>query len=313
MALQVNNNTSAFNVFASSSQYDGNMKKSMSRLSSGTIQVTDDPSGVGISERMRAQIRSSAMARNNVENGISLMQTADAWLQKIGDMLNRMSELAVEADDGTKTQKDVSNIQTEFKELQQEIVRITSKSSAAGKFNGLFLFRGGNGKGVVVNDGVNSGSISIQIGAEIGQKVGLNVVDLQVTNTVTIGTVSTYTYSTNNLPATSTHTSVQWASIVDWRKLSVSASNTLGKLSKAIDHVANSRAQMGAQQARLEHTRSGLLAYEDNLRHAESKIRDIDMAKESTEFSKFQILSQISNSMLAQANQLPTSAVQLLG
>jgi len=313
MALQVNNNTSAFNVLASYSSNVGNMKKSMSRLSSGIIRVTDDPSGVGISERMRAQIRSTAMARNNVDNGISLMQTADSWLQKINDMLKRMQELSVEANDGTKTQKDVNNIQTEFKELQNEIVRVTSRSSAAGKYNGLFLFRGGNGKGVSIGDSINSGSISVQIGAEVGQKIGLNVVDLQVTNSTTIGTVSTYVYSTDNTVSSSTHVNVQWASIIDFRKLSVSSSNALGKIAKAIDHVANSRAQMGAQQSRLEQTRSGLMGYEDNLRTAESKIRDVDIAKESTTFAKFQILSQISNAMLSQANQLPSSAVQLLG
>ncbi len=313
MALAVNNNTSAFNVFASYTHNVGKMKKSMSRLSSGTIKVLDDPSGVGISERMRSQIRSTAMARNNVDNGISMLQTADSWLQKINDMLNRMHELAVEANDGTKTQKDVDNIQTEFKQLQQEITRITSRSTAAGKFNGLFLFRGGNGKGIVNGDTVNSGSITIQIGAELGQKIGLNVVDLQVTNTVTIGTISTYTYSTNNNVKTSTHTSVQWASIVDTTKMSVTSGNAIGKIAKAVDHVANNRAELGAQQSRLEQAHSGLMSYQDNLTDAESKIRDVDMARESTEFSKYQILSQISNAMLAQANQLPSSAIQLLG
>ena len=77
--------------------------------------------------------------------------------------------------------------------------------------------------------------------------------------------------------------------------------------------MANSRATLGAQQSRLNHTQSGLMAYEDNLRTAESKIRDVDVAKESSEFAKYQILSQISNAMLSQANQLPSSAIQLLG
>ena len=97
------------------------MKKSMSRLSTGTIGVVDDPSGVGISERMRSQIRSTAMARHNVDNGISLLQTADAWLQKINDMLSRMHELSVEANDGSKTNADAQNIQSEFEQLQDEI------------------------------------------------------------------------------------------------------------------------------------------------------------------------------------------------
>ena len=89
--------------------------------------------------------------------------------------------------------------------------------------------------------------------------------------------------------------------------------DVIGKISAAIDHVANSRATLGAQQSRLNHTQSGLLAYEDNLRTAESKIRDVDVAKESSQFAKYQILSQISNAMLSQANQLPSAAIQLLG
>ncbi len=313
MALAVNNNTSAFSVFASYTGNISNMKKSMSRLSTGTRTVLDDPSGIGISERMRAQIRSTGMARQNVENGLSLLQTADSWMQKLNDMLSRMQELAVESEDGTKTQTDKDNIQSEFKELQNEIVRITSRSTAAAKFNGLYLFRGGNGRGDAAGDAVNTGSITIQIGADIAQKVGLDIKDLQVTNTETVGTVSTYTYSTNNAVKTSTHTTVQWASVVDANKMSVGDSNTIGKIGLAIDHISNARATLGAQQSRLEQTKGGLTAYEDNLRSAESKIRDVDMARESTKFSKYQILSQISNAMLAQANQLPASSLQLLG
>ena len=130
MAIEVFNNTSAFNVFSNLTNNVGMMKKSMSRLSSGQRAVVDDPSGVGISERMRSQIRSSEMARHNVDNGISLLQTSDAWLQKINDMLGRMHELSVESEDGTKTATDQTNIQSEFSELQDEIARVTSKSTA---------------------------------------------------------------------------------------------------------------------------------------------------------------------------------------
>jgi flagellin len=313
MALAVNNNTSAFNVFANYSNNISNMKKSMGRLSTGTRTVMDDPSGVGISERMRSQIRSTGMARANVENGQSLLQTADSWMQKINDMLSRMHELGVEAEDGTKTATDKTNIQSEFKELQSEIVRITSRSTAAAKYNGLYLFRGGNGRGIAEGDDINTGSITVQIGADVAQKVGLDIKNLQVTNTESVGTVSTYTYSADNSVMTSTHSGVTWASVIDSGKMSVGHSNAIGKISLAIDHIANARATLGAQQNRLEQTNQGLLAYEDNLRSAESKVRDVDMASESTKFSKYQILSQIGNAMLAQANQLPSSSLQLLG
>ncbi|MCJ8329423.1 MAG: hypothetical protein HRT89_14165 [Lentisphaeria bacterium] len=313
MALEVFNNTSAFNVFANLEANSAGLKASMGRLSSGTISVLDDPSGIGISERMRSQIRSSEMARNNVDNGISMLQTSDAWLQKMNDMLGRMHELAVEGADGTKTGTDLSNIQTEFTQLQSEITRVTSRNTAAAKFNGLYLFRGGNGQAVVAGDAVGSGSISIQIGADTGQSVSLVVGDLEVDSTEDIGTVSTYTYSSDNTVSASAHTAVQWGSVIDTNKLSSTSADAIGKIAKAIDHVANTRASLGAQQNRLDQTREGLIGYEDNLRAAESKIRDVDVAQESTEFSRYQILSQISNAMLAQANQLPGAALQLIG
>ena len=302
MALAVNNNTSAFNVFSNYSNNIGKMRTSMSRLSSGVKSVTDDPSGLGISERMRSQIRSTGMSRQNVENGLSMLQTADSWMQKMNDMLGRMHELGVEAGDGTKTDSDLNNIQSEFKELQSEIKRVTDGSTAAAKYNGLYLFRGGDGR--TVNDATKG--LSIQIGADVGQKIKIDLkqLDSNTTNTETL------TYD----KADGTTGTMKWGSVISSDShLSVRSDDSLGKISAAIDHISDSRATLGAQQNRLKETQSGLLSYEDNLRAAESKVRDVDMASESTKFSKFQILSQISNAMLAQANQLPGSALQLLG
>lgn len=305
MALAVNNNTSAFNVFTSYTNNVTSMKTSMSRLSSGVKSVTDDPSGLGISERMRSQIKSTGMSRQNVENGLSMLQTADSWMQKMNDMLKRMHELSIEAGDGTKTTDDLNNIQSEFKELQSEIKRVTSDSSSAAKYNGLYLFRGGDGR--TVND--TTKGVSIQIGADIGQKVGISLTQLNAE--------SGHYDKTENLTydkADGSTGTMRWASVIaSDQHLSVRADSAIGKVAAAIDHVANERATLGAQQNRLKETRAGLLSYEDNLRSAESKVRDVDMAAESTQFSKFQILSQISNAMLAQANQLPSSSLQLLG
>ena len=313
MGLQVNNNTVAFDVFSSYNNNLGGLKKSMARLSSGTIAITDDPSGIGISERMRSQIRSTSMARNNVENSVSMLQTADSWLQKIGDMLGRMHELIVESEDGTKGEVDIGNIQTEYQALQLEIRRITSRQTAAAKFNGLYLFRGGSGQSLTEGDTISSGTVDVQIGADLGQNISLELANLEVTNNEVIGTISSYTYSTDNSVTGSSQTAVTWASIIDTNVMSVRSSDGIGKVQTAIDHISNQRALLGAQQSRLEHTGAGLLAYEDSLRTAESKIRDIDMALESTELSKYQILTQVGTSMLTQANQIPASAVQLLG
>ena len=313
MSLAVNNNTSAFSVWTNFSANTSKLTKAMNHLSTGVKGAADNPSGVGISERMRSQARNVSAARNNVENSLSLLQTADSWMQKMNDMLARMSELSIEAGDGTKTESDKGNIQIEFQELQEEINRITSKSTAAAKFNGLYLFRGGNGIAVLSNDGVQTGNINVQVGPDLNQTLDLNLKNLQITNTEVIGSIISYDYNSDNVVTSSTRTDVTWSSVIDSTKVSVSSSDVVGKLAKAIDFISNARANNGAQQNKLEQTRSGLLAYEDNLRSAESKIRDVDMAKESTMFAKYQILNQVSNAMLAQANQLPQQVLQLIG
>jgi flagellin len=313
MAFAVNNNTTAFGVWSNFTENASSVKKAMGRLSTGVKTVSDNPSGVGISERMRSQARNVGAARSNVENSLSMLQTADSWMQKVNDMLGRMSELGIEAGDGTKTAGDKENIQIEFKELQTEIERVTSKSTSAAKFNGLYLFRGGNGVAVTTGDSVETGKVNVQIGADSGQSIDLELQDLQVTNTETIGTTISYTYNSSNVATGSTRTEVEWSSVIDSSKMSVTSTDVVGKLSKAIDFISNARATNGSQQNRLEQTRSGLLSYEDNLRAAESKIRDVDMARESTDFAKFQILNQVSNAMLAQANQLPGQVLQLIG
>ncbi|MCM8526367.1 MAG: hypothetical protein NE327_07620 [Lentisphaeraceae bacterium] len=313
MGLAVNNNTSAFAVWTNLSANATNVSKAMTRLSTGVKGSSDNPAGVGISERMRSQARNVSAARNNVENSLSLLQTADSWMQKMNDMLARMSELSIEAGDGTKTESDKGNIQIEFQELQTEINRITSKSTAAAKFNGLYLFRGGNGVAVLTGDGVQTGNINVQVGPDLDQTLNLNLKNLQITNTEVIGSIISYAYNSDNVVTSSTRTNVTWSSVIDTTKVSVNSGDVIGKLAKAIDFIANARANNGAQQNKLEQTRSGLLAYEDNLRAAESKIRDVDMAKESTQFAKYQILNQVSNAMLAQANQLPQQVLQLLG
>ena len=313
MGLQVYNNAAAFNVWTNYSANTNMMQKSMNHLSTGVKSSADDPSGIGISEKMRSQARNVSMARNNVDNSISLIQTADSWLQKVNDMLARMSELAIEANDGTKTLEDKANVQIEFEALQDEIQRITSRSTAAAKYNGLYLFRGGNGIAVLTGDGVQTGNISVQVGSDNNQKVDLNLVDLQVSNTEVIGSTVAYSYNSSNVVTSSVREAVSWSSIVDSNMVSASSTASIGKLSRAINFISNARARLGAQQNRLEQTRSALLSYEDNLRASESKIRDVDMAFETTRFSKYQILTQVGNSMLAQANQLPQQVLQLLG
>jgi flagellin len=239
----------------------------MNRLSTGQKSSMDDGAGVGISERMRAQARGTAMARQNVENSISALQTADSWMQRVNDMLSRMSELSIEAQDGTMSTQDKTNINAEFQALGAEIKQITDGRA---KFNGTNLL-----------DGFSKVT---QVGADSGQTI-----------TVSVDSLSAFAGTISGLDVSNT------------------AGVAMTTIASAIDVVAKARAAAGGLQSRLDHTRAGLLTYEDNIRAAESKIRDIDMARESSEMMKQNILSQVGTSILAQANQQTQSVLKLVG
>jgi|GEM_PF-569518 len=310
--MRIANNTTAFSIWSSYSSNLTKMQAAMSKLSTGEIANTDDPAGIGISERMKAQIAGTSTARQNTDNAVSMMQTADAWLQKIDDELSRMKELAVEANSGTASSTDVANIETEYAAMQDEITRITSYYTAAGKYNGIYLFQGGNGVADSSGNIDQSETISIQIGADVNQKISLSLANLSITNTATIGTVNTYSYDSTNNVIGSSHTAVTWSSIIDSHNTSVGMDNITGMIDVAINYVANARAQVAAQENRLDQTADGLLTYEDNLTSAESQIRDVDMAEETTTYSKEQVLVNAATSMLAQANSLPQTVVSTL-
>lgn len=296
--MRIQNNVIAANIWSS---YSGNMSKlqaSMSRLSTGVIKSTDDPAGFGVGARMGTQIGDVAKARQNTDNSISLVQTADGWLGEISTILARMQELAVEAGGGLLAESDTANVQKEFVELQSEIFRITSGNNAAGTFNGVSLLQGGE--------------LTVQIGEDTDQTIDLTLVDLSVTNTNTIGTVSSYEYDSSGNVTGSSHASVAWSSVIDTSMMNVGSENVIGALSLAIDYVSNSRAILSAQQTRLESTNGALLTYQDNLNAAQSQIMDIDMALETTKYSSYEVLSQVASAMLAQANKLPSQVLDQL-
>ena len=290
--MQVLNNQSAFSVWKNYTGNVSSLRKSMSKLSSGLkIQSAgDDPAGLAMSERLRAQYRNSAAAGSNIENDISSLQTSDSWLQKIHDIFGRMAELAVAASDGTKSSTDLANLQEEFGQLQKEVSRITTGSTAAAKYNGAALFQ--------------SSAARIQVGADYGQEFTNEAINLQTGATTSIG----------NFDGS---TKVAWGSLIGSADLTISVQSSAAKsvavLNLGIDYISKKRATVGAQQSRLTHTLEGLRNYEDNIRASESRIRDVDVAKETTNFSKYQILTQIGTAMLAQANAMPMGVVQLIG
>lgn len=320
--MQVYNNVPAFGVWVKYTLNVSNLRQSMSKLASGLriMNAGDDPAGLAMSERLRTQYRNTAAAANNVENKINYLQTADAWLQKVQDIMGRMAELSIMANDGTKSQVDRDNLQVEFEQMQKEIQRITSGATAAAKFNGLYLFRGGSGVAVMTGDGVQTGYgyVRLQVGPDSNQVFNEDSLNLTATNTAVIGSYNSYSYGSVNMTLLgSTIRTVQWASLICGQQLSISvqsiAQGAVDKMNLGVDFISQKRAILGAEMKRMEQTLGGLRSYEENLRASESRIRDVDVASEATAFAKYSILTQVGTAMLAQANALQAGVLNLVG
>jgi len=319
--VQVYNNTMASSVWRDYTANLSNLRSSMEKLSSGLRinNAGDNPAGLGMSERLRSQYRNTSASIGNVENKISYLLTAEAWMQKIQDIMGRLNELAVSANDGTKSQVDRDNLQIEYAQMQKEIVRITSGATAAGKFNGLYLFRGGNGVPTMTGDGVGSGAVSLQIGPDGNQTFTEDPINLTATNFVVMGSYTTYSYGSINMTLLGSGAgpqNVRWASLIGGAYTSISVQSLAGtavsKLNIGIDYLSSKRAILGSELRRMEYTLSGLSNYEENVRAAESRIRDTDVAFEVVEYTKYRVLVDMDTALLSQANALPSSIVQSL-
>ncbi len=313
--MQVYSNVPAFGVWTHYTNQMSKMRESMNRLSSGSRinAAKDDPSGLAMSERLRAQVRGSAMAAQSIQNHQAYMRTADSWMQKIHDMLHRMNELAISANDGTKSDSDRANLQVEFHQLQQEITRITTGSLARGRFNNQYIFDGGR-NGLVT-----------QVGADPGQLFCASPLSLHADSTAHLGRIPhTYRCGTYaDYSANEAEQAVRWSMVLARggggipQGIHISsqqaAMRATAVLKLAIDHLGRARATMGAEAGRLSHSLEGLRTYHENVMSAESLIRDTDMAKESTILLKHQVLAQVGTAMLAQANAIPQNVAQLVG
>lgn len=279
--MRVNNNTGAFSVFKYYERTTAALQNSMEKLSSGLriVRPGDDAAGLGISEKFRAQVANTAMSVNNIENMVSMIQTTDGWMQNIQDMLNRMSELAIEARDGTKSTTDRQNLAQEFDQIKAEISAITTGSAQKGKYNTKNLF--------------STGGFTIQVGADYNMTFQRTSIDLRTNGA--------------NAPT-------KWGSMFD---LAISteawANSAISIVGRQIVNIASKRAVLGAEQNRLQYTMEGLRNYQENIGKAESLIRDVNVAQETTKFTRHQILMQSGTAMLAQANTAPQSVLALIG
>jgi flagellin len=280
--MVINTNTSATASARNLNISQQMLSKSLARLSSGSkiTQPSDDAAGLAVSEKMGAQTRRLGAASTNVQNAISYIQTADGFLSGITKVLSRMSELTMMAQDVTKNSGDRALYQTEFQSLQQQLndtIGGASVTSPLGTFNGIELF------------GANSSGLSITIGESAGQTMTIAETDLRS------GEMSTLLAQTSGAFSISVTDATANQAVID-----------------AIGHVATERAKLGASQSRLEVAANSLNVETQNLEAAISRIRDVDVAEESTAFAKHNILVQSGTAMLAQANQLPQSVLRLL-
>ncbi|QDP41278.1 flagellin Hag [Radiobacillus deserti] len=278
--MRINHNIAALNTYRQLSSNTANTQSSLEKLSSGLRinRAGDDAAGLAISEKMRGQIRGLEQAERNAQDGISLIQTAEGALNETHSILQRMRELTVQAGNlGTNSKtEDLKAINDEIDQLAKELNGISDRT----EFNGKKL----------LNGDFASSSLTFQIGANEGQQLSINIDDMSAS-----------------------------ALGVEAADLGISAladggdtDAALTALDTAINTVSSQRSELGATQNRLQHTINNLSNANENLTAAESRIRDVDMAKEMMAFTKNNILTQAAQSMLAQANQQPQGVLQLL-
>ena len=273
MSIIINNNPASISAQRNLSVSSDSLSRSVERLSSGLriTRAADDAAGLGLSETLRAHIRSINQAVRNSSDGISLTQVADGGASTIGNLLSRLRELASQSASGTVGSTERSYIDSEFLALRSEIDRIAQVT----EFNGQALLSG------------SSINFSVQVGFKSGSgnTLSLNLNDL---------TISSLGISSVNVST------------------SANAQSALSNIDSAISAVATARAEYGSLQNRFEATIANLQVSSENLTAAESRIRDADVAYETSQFTKNQVLVQTGIAVLAQANTLPQQALALL-
>ena len=280
MGVRINTNIEALNAQRNLGMTSLVFSKSVEKLSSGLRinRAADDVAGLGISEKLRAQVRGYNQSVRNAQDGISLIQTGEGALVEVHSMLQRMRELAVQASNGTLSTADRDSIGVEAKALWDEIARVSNTT----KFNGVSLLSA-------------AGTVSLQVGPEAGQTISVTLTAVTTTSLDNVGTdIADF--------ANDTAGSVTAAI----------ASAAITQLDTAIVTVSTARGKFGAAQNRLEHTIASLSVAAENLAASESRIRDLDVAEEMVNFTKTQILQQAGTAILAQANQAPSSVLALL-
>ena len=282
MAMTINTNVMSLNAQRNASNNQSSMSTTMQRLSSGLRVNTakDDAAGLAIAERMNTQVRGMTVAVRNANDGISLSQVAESGISTLTDILQRMRELTVQSINSTNTSSDISALGQEYTQLGNELARIIS----AVQFNGSTLF-------------TTTAAFDFQVGATSGQTISMSTAMLNFQSAAGLSSVM--------------YGSTDPASALDATANSANAA-TLTAIDLAIDTVNSARAQLGAIQSRFEKTINFLQTGIENQSAARGRIMDADFASETSNLSRVQILQQAGTAMIAQANQMPQSVLQLL-
>jgi flagellin len=279
----INHNVSAIFAHRTLKFHDWDMTSDIEKLSSGMRinKAGDDASGLAVSEKMRSQIQGLRQAERNTEDGMSMIQTAEGYLQETHDILQRVRVLAVQAANGTYTPEDRQLIQVEISELVSEVDRISSQA----EFNKMKLLTGAFARLRP------SASMWFHMGPNMHQRERV-FIETMTSSALGLRNPTVLTFISISTPA--------------------KANAVIGIADEALRIISKQRADLGAYYNRLEHASKGLLNAYENVQASESRIRDTDMAEQMSSFTKNQILTQAATSMLAQANQKPQSILKLL-
>ena len=335
MAMTINTNVVSINSQRNLSLSGSSLATSMQRLSSGlrVNSAKDDAAGLAISERMKAQSSGLAVAARNANDGISLAQTAEGALSKVGDMLQRMRELAVQSANATNSKTDREAMQAEVKQLTAEIDRVAKTS----EFNGTKLLNGSFAGAVfqvgsAAGDNITVGSISDTTAASLGgqakySRTAADAADeaaalaaLKAINdqTATTGKIAfaEYDEATSKWQVATYTAGGTTAGGANVGSIDVSTQGgawvAMQVIDQAINDVNTSRGALGALQTRFEKSIENIDIMNENISAARGRIVDADFAAETANLSRSQILQQAGTAMVAQANQLPQNVLSLL-
>ena len=294
----VNTNISASLAQASLARNERALSKAMEQLSTGKKINTaaDDAAGLAISTRMSSQIVGLEQSVQNASDAISMIQTAESALDEITTMLLRMRELALQASNGTGSVADRDYLQDEFTRLKAEIDRIANNT----EWNGRAVLNGNAG-------GTGVQNVSFQVGGNAGQTISVDF-GYMVGGGVASAGATTLASSVAGVALSGIAISGATTAAAQ-----TNASAAMTGIDKAIENVSNQRASFGATVNQLTHSIDNLTQVSINAESTRSRIMDTDYAKSTSELARAQIIQQAGTAMLAQANQLPASVLDLLG